>query len=271
MIRLPPSSTLFPYTTLFRSFFESYIKMSQLLLTKGDYQKALEIAQKGEKRVKKGNPFLADFGWLITNIYLKSGAFAEAMDKMNETTPLLSAEFTGTAYYKELKEKLDFVAGHLDNPKEIIKERLPYPLNQFQLQYFPVLTADSRKILFTKRDGLNSYEHEDIFVAYENMGEWTEPVPIDESINTRYNEGTCTISADGNILIFTSCDAPDSFGSCDLYISYKINGSWQKPSNMGKTINSRSWDSQPSLSADGSMLFFSSNRRGGYEIGRAHV
>lgn len=245
-------------------FFESYIKMSQLLLTKGDYQKALEIAQKGERRVKKGNPFLADFGWLITNIYLKSGAFAEAMDKMNETSPLLSAEFTGTAYYKELKEKLDFVAGHLDNPKEITKERLPYPLNQFQLQYFPVLTADSRKILFTKRDGLNSYEHEDIFVAYENMGEWTEPVPIDESINTRYNEGTCTISADGNILIFTSCDAPDSFGSCDLYISYKINGSWQKATNMGNTINSRSWDSQPSLSADGSMLFFSSNRRGGY-------
>src|SRR5690554_3261602 len=245
-------------------FFESYIKMSQLLLTKGDYQKALEIAQKGERRVKKGNPFLADFGWLIINIYLKSGAFAEAMDKMNGTSPLLSAEFTGTAYYKELKEKLDFVAAHLDNPKEITKERLPYPLNQFQLQYFPVLTADSRKILFTKRDGLNSYEHEDIFVAYENMGEWTEPVPIDESINTRYNEGTCTISADGNILIFTSCDAPDSFGSCDLYISYKINGSWQKAANMGKTINSRSWDSQPSLSADGSMLFFSSNRRGGY-------
>src|SRR5690606_3170464 len=47
------------------------------------------------------------------------------------------------------------------------------------------------------------------------------------------------------------------------YISYKINGSWNKASNMGKMINSRSWDSQPSLSADGSMLFFSSNRRGG--------
>src|SRR5690606_33537776 len=35
-------------------------------------------------------------------------------------------------------------------------------------------------------------------------------------------------------------------------------------SNMGNMINSRSWDSQPSLSADGSMLFFASNRRGGF-------
>src|SRR5690554_6721883 len=245
-------------------FFESYIKMSQLLLTKRDFEKALDIALKGERRVKKGHPFLADFGWLITNIYLKSGAFEKAMAKMEEISPLLTAEFISTASYKEVKGMLDFVAGHLDNPKDISKERLPYPLNQFKLQYFPVLTADSRKILFTKRDGLNSYEHEDIFVAFEDKGEWTEPVPIDESINTRYNEGTCTISADANILIFTSCDAPDSFGSCDLYISYKINGSWQKATNMAPTINSRSWDSQPSLSADGSMLFFSSNRRGGY-------
>lgn len=33
---------------------------------------------------------------------------------------------------------------------------------------------------------------------------------------------------------------------------------------MGKNVNSRSWDSQPSLSADGRILFFSSDRRGGY-------
>src|SRR5690554_6238838 len=71
-------------------FFESYIKMSQLLLTKGDYPKALEVALKGERRVKKGNPFLAEFGWLITNIYLKSGAFEKALGKMNETSSLLS-------------------------------------------------------------------------------------------------------------------------------------------------------------------------------------
>jgi outer membrane protein OmpA-like peptidoglycan-associated protein len=33
---------------------------------------------------------------------------------------------------------------------------------------------------------------------------------------------------------------------------------------MGKKVNSRSWDSQPSLSADGRILFFSSNRKGGF-------
>ncbi len=91
----------------------------------------------------------------------------------------------------------------------------------------------------------------------------TQPEPLSKTINTLNNEGTCTISADGKILIYTSCDAPDSFGSCDLYVTYKVNGAWQKPRNMGEKVNSRYWDSQPSLSADGSILFFSSNRRGG--------
>ena len=207
-------------------FFESYIKMSQLLLTKGDHKKALEIAERGARRVKKGNRFEAEFGWLISNIHLQSGEFDLALQKMAETEPLLSPEFTQTNYYKDLKEKLDFIAEELDNRKAITKERLPAPLNGFALQYFPVLTADSKKILFTKRDGLNPYEHEDIYVAYKEGDEWTAPIPIDSFLNTRYNEGTCTISADGNILIYTSCDAPDSFGSCDLYITYKVNGQW---------------------------------------------
>lgn len=244
-------------------FYEAYIKVSQLLMTKGDFSGALEMAEKGQRRVKKGGRFLSDFGWLITNIHLQSGEFEKALSQMNEIEPLLTEEFKHTAYFEEVNQKLDFVADKLANPRKITKEKLPYPLNQFRLQYFPVLTADSKKILFTKRDGLNRSDHEDIFVALRNRDEWTEPLPIATSINTRYNEGTCTISADGNILIYTSCDAPDSFGSCDLYISYKVNETWQKPANMGKSINSTAWDSQPSLSADGSMLFFSSNRRGG--------
>ncbi|MEX0884737.1 MAG: OmpA family protein, partial [Cyclobacteriaceae bacterium] len=150
------------------------------------------------------------------------------------------------------------------DPKPIEKERLPPPLNQFRLQYFPVLTADSRRMFFTKRDGLQPYQNEDIFISNQTNGGWTKPESISARINTKYNEGTCTISADGNILIFTSCDTPDSFGSCDLYLTQKVSGEWQKPINMGREVNSREWDSQPSLSADGSLLYFSSNRPEGH-------
>jgi outer membrane protein OmpA-like peptidoglycan-associated protein len=127
------------------------------------------------------------------------------------------------------------------------------------------LTADGEQILFTKRDGTGNNDKEDIYRAYLSPeGKWSKPSTISGAINSIYNEGTCSITADGNILIYTSCDAPDTEGSCDLYIAYKTNGIWQSPKNMGKKVNSRSWDSQPSLSADGRILFFSSNRKGGY-------
>ncbi|MFC4874503.1 OmpA family protein [Negadavirga shengliensis] len=244
-------------------FYEAYVKHSQILLSRGRAEDALEIARKGEIRVKNNDTFKGQFAWLISQILLNKGAFPEAVRKFEEAVPYMG-EFTQSGFFKEKKKQMDFIAAEIRQPKSLTKERLPDPINGFRLQYFPVLTADSQKILFTKRDGLNNHEHEDIYVAYQDNGNWTKPISISSAINTRYNEGTCTISADGNILIFTSCDTPDSFGSCDLYIAEKVSGDWQKPVNMGKNVNTRYWDSQPSLSADGSVLFFSSNRKDGH-------
>ncbi len=41
------------------------------------------------------------------------------------------------------------------------------------------------------------------------------------------------------------------------------NGKWTEPENLF-TVNSVSWDSNPSLSADGRTLYFSSGRTGGF-------
>ena len=95
-------------------------------------------------------------------------------------------------------------------------------------------------------------------------GSWSDPESISDNINTKFNEGTCTISANGRTIIFTSCSGRSSMGSCDLYISYKLGDQWTDPENMGININSRNWESQPSLSADGRILYFVSDRSGGY-------
>ncbi len=245
-------------------FFEAYLRHAQVLLAMGNPSEALRVAERGERRIKDQNIFKGRFGWLISQLLVEVGEFEQAIAKFRKSEEFLDDIFLQSDNYLQQKKRLDFIAFEIANQKDIIKEKLPEPLNTFQLQYFPVLTADSKKILFTKRDGLKNFEHEDIFVSYWEDNKWTAPQPISQTINTSYNEGTCTISADGNILIFTSCDTPDTFGSCDLYITQKVNGKWQRASNMGKNVNSRFWDSQPSLSADGRVLFFSSNRREGY-------
>lgn len=245
-------------------FLEAYKKWSQLLLNRGDYAEALQVSINGDMKSEGNIEHKANFAWLITNIYLKYGDFNQAIQKFEESQQYFSSSLRTSYAYKEMEEQLAFIKIEMKKAKEIDKEKLPVPLNEFHQQYFPVLTADSKQILFTKRDGVARTDHEDIFTSSWDGMSWSNPEALGRNINTMYNEGTCTISADGNILIYTSCDAPDSYGSCDLYIAYRVDGQWQKPKNMGEKVNSRYWDSQPSLSADGSILFFSSNRRGGF-------
>ena len=250
------------------SFLEAYVKLAQLQITQGKLAEAEKTATAGKNRLGGKNATVknhADMGWVMTHIYLKQGRFQDAVNEFLKTEPLLDDNFRKSVSYQETKDQMEFLTLQLENIQEIEKEKLPSPLNEFQLQYFPVLTADGKQILFTKRDGTGNNDKEDIYMAFVSPeGDWSKPQSVAQAINSPYNEGTCSITADGNILIYTSCDAPDSEGSCDLYIAYKINGVWQNPKNMGKNVNSRSWDSQPSLSADGRILFFSSNRKGGY-------
>ncbi|GAB3233511.1 OmpA family protein [Algoriphagus aestuariicola] len=250
------------------SFLEAYVKASQLLITQGRLGEAEKIAVAGKSKLggKNATPKnSADFGWLFSNLYLKQGKFTEAFRQFQEVDPLFDEAFKKSMYYTQMKSQMDFLGTQLGDIRSIEKEILKSPLNEFNLQYFPVLTADGEQILFTKRDGTGNFDKEDIFTAFSNGDDgWTSPRSLAQTINSLYNEGTCSVTADGKILIYTSCDAPDSQGSCDLYVAYKVNGAWERPTNMGAKVNSRSWDSQPSLSADGRILFFSSNRRGGF-------
>ncbi len=157
-------------------------------------------------------------------------------------------------------ESARFALKALENPLDIHTEVLSDTVNRLQLQFFPVLTADREKLIFT---ALDRGGNEDIFIATWEKGSWSVPVSISDNINTSGNEGTCTVSADGHTLVFTACNRNDGLGSCDLYISYLKNGIWSRPENISEPVNSRHWESQPSLSADGSVLYFASDRPGG--------
>ncbi len=248
-----------------KRFFEAYQKATQLLVSLGRFEEAEALALQGKSAITPEKPqYLGDFGWLLSTIYLKKGQFEDANRIFKELNLIVSDDFKKSSYYLQMKDQMEFVETQLATQKSIVKEILPTPLNEFTLQYFPVLTADGSQIFFTRRGGTAHFDKEDIYVSYASSPTtWSSPQSISPQINSPYNEGTCSVTADGNFLIFTSCDAPDTQGSCDLYSVQKVDGVWQSPSNMGAKINSTFWDSQPSLSADGRLLFFSSDRRGG--------
>lgn len=148
---------------------------------------------------------------------------------------------------------------------------LPASINTDKDEYYPKLTADNASIIFTRKEN----NQENFYESFLVEGKWTEAVKLPEPVNSaRFNEGAHCISPDGKYLFFTGCNRPDGLGSCDLYVSKKENGNWSEPFNLGRGINTRGWESQPAISADGKTLYFVSNRAGGqgsYDIWKAEL
>ena len=164
-------------------------------------------------------------------------------------------------YLNETKKLLYSVV----NPRNYVTTPLSENINTNHSEYFPSITADDSILLFTRRfvteDG--SLGDEDFYLSEIKNKKW-QTAKVISDLRTNQNEGASTISPDGKTVIFSRCNSEDSYGKCDLYISNKTAVHWSAPQNLGPAINSSYWDSQPSLSADGNMLYFSSDRPGGY-------
>lgn len=98
---------------------------------------------------------------------------------------------------------------------------------------------------------------------------WSEPVNLGATINTAANEQGPTLSNDGLSLYFGS-DRAGGSGAFDLWVSHRACSdtsdpacAWQPPENLGPVVNTAASETGPSLSLDGHLLFFTSNRPGG--------
>ncbi|HYC28916.1 MAG TPA: OmpA family protein, partial [Chitinophagaceae bacterium] len=135
-------------------------------------------------------------------------------------------------------------------------------INSNVSEYYPTLTLDGSKLIFTRR--VNNFNEDFFESASDSNHVWSKSRALMGEINTNLNEGAQNISQDGQWLIFTGCNFPDGYGSCDLYISYLTTEGWSTPENLGNRVNTEFWESAPSLSPDKRDLYFASRRPDGY-------
>lgn len=136
--------------------------------------------------------------------------------------------------------------------------------------YFPSLSADESILYFTSvRKGSvgglqNGVYNEDLwFCEATAEGNWGQAKNMGKPVNTENNNGIAAITGDGQTVICCRCNEESGWGSCDLYQAFLTGDKWSIPQNMGKRINTSDWDAQPSISADGNILVWSSKRTGG--------
>lgn len=116
------------------------------------------------------------------------------------------------------------------------------------------LNKDGTELYLYKRDEYVG----NIYVSYYQNDHWSKIKKLNKNINTKYYESSASLSNDGKTLYFTS-NRPGGIGQQDIYKSEKDkNGEWGPAINLGKTINTPYNETAPFITANDSLLFFSS-------------
>ena len=138
-------------------------------------------------------------------------------------------------------------------------------INTASDEYINVLRFEGNQMIFTRRSNESSATAliERFYHSKLVDGVWQEAEQFELNWSNEMHLGAMSVCADGLEMYFSACGWDDGFGSCDLYVSHFENKKWTTPYNLGNTINSISWESQPCISADGKELYFSSRRKGG--------
>ncbi len=154
-------------------------------------------------------------------------------------------------------------------------------------EYHPSVTADGRIMVFTSRrpdtEGGERWEddndfYEDIYISYwsDSIGGWAPAVPIPGKINGLKHDANLSISPDGRqLFVYKNTNAGDIYisktrmsknatdaiadGSADAARLMSLNR-WSKAYSLGKNVNGGYWDSNASVSADGRIIYFASER-----------
>ena len=240
----------------------------------GQYEEAVKLLNKALDI----DPSYAEAWLLLGRQHLLLEQYAEAAEHYDHAATLLAnlkENKSVLQWRQEAQEGLRVARWRkhaVENPVPFRPINLGPNVNTEDDEYLPALTADYRMLVFTRRVPRNPLtergldREEDFYWSdYDTMElDWGPAHRMPEPLNSHGNEGAQTISHDGRVVIFTACGRSKEHTGCDLYMSVRQGDRWGRPRNLGAPVNSRYWESFPSLSIDGYTLYFASNRPGGY-------
>lgn len=134
----------------------------------------------------------------------------------------------------------------------------------------PFISSDEKTIFFSSnRDGSVEFQlnngkigvSRDIYISFFENGHWLPPVSVSPNINSYLIEENPFL-VDSQLLFVRY-----PFGEpmkADIYLSQYNGQEWEAPRKLPAPVNSDYSDIAPSVSADRKLLYFASNRPGGY-------
>ena len=193
-----------------------------------------------------------------------------------------------TAVYEEASAYLHwsrFLAEAMLNTVPFDPEPLP-GVSSKRDESLPFITVDGQRCYYLrkvpKKKDPSSFTVNDLEQSRWALfcSEWKDSAfsagkELSSPFNQGSPEGSVSLTADGHHIFFSRITNSGGYANSDLFV-----GEWNTATEkwvverLGSAINGdRSWESQPSVSADGQWLYFASNRKGGQggtDIWRCH-
>ncbi len=224
--------------------------------------------------VKARNPKAEDIDFYIAQAYHLTRQY----DKSLASIDLVLAN---KKVSPETKTKAERLREYCNNAIELEKDPVDVeitnvgaPVNTFGSEYVPVVTSDDSVMFFTyvgdgSVGGLQSYPgqpdsggiyFEDIYMSKRDRNKWLAPEPLGNQINTVGHDAAVGLSNDGQTLIVYK----DESGGGDLFLSHLDGKEWSAPQPIEGEVNTSYWEGHATFSADMRVMYFASERPGGY-------
>jgi len=257
-------------------FLEAYQLLAQVCYEDGRMEEAIAHYSRTLEIDPEWNP---EAYRLLAGMEYLTGNYRGGLELLERYFSYPPARLKNILGGEVLREKCRFALSALDHPVPFNPENLGDSVNSNLNEYWPCLSVDESTLMFTvmlplegKPDGGSAGYQEDFYVSHRANGAWSGRENAGSPLNTSDNEGAHSLTADGRYLFFTACNRRDGRGRCDIYMSERGEGNWTRPINLDPPVNTGYSEKHPTISADGRVLLFTSNRPGGmgnYDIWRS--
>ncbi len=148
--------------------------------------------------------------------------------------------------------------------------------NSRRAEFSPMLTGGKYDQLYfassrtkdkeAKISAITGQNNNDLFVVKQDeRGAWLAPQALEDEVNTEFDEGTPSFSADGNTMYYTYCaQDPEGPRTSEIYISTRSSAKWGKGTRAAIVKDSVTALGHPSISPDGKYLYYVSDAVGGF-------
>ncbi|MFM8744928.1 MAG: OmpA family protein [Cytophagales bacterium] len=212
--------------------------------------------------LKKDIPLIAYFD--LATLYLRNEQLQKAQEAFSAYRDLVKADKKQLAQAEKGIAAVQNAKALMSVPRGFTVHSFTGNVNSKYTEYNPVVSADESVMAFTalrpntSRTRSGDRFIESIFVSDNKGGAGSEPVAV--PIASEYNVGTAGITPDGQKMIVFMGGATDQG---NLLQVTKSGDAWSRPAILTSTINSSGMETTCSITPDGKVIYFASNRQGG--------